>query len=159
MVVGDQNGIRVLGLCRFVYEEFDYNNFMSIALYNGKISTADCVHSMIYILWPAAHTWITTDHRKNSLSTKINTKKAWIHFLNCSFYSQRLPPFWKGGKFFNNKKQAKGERYLYFLQFKALYGDTKAIFPLSELSLFGRNIIVRTFLSTLWLTYFTQFKW
>ena len=26
LIVGDQNGIRVLGLCRFVYEEFDYND-------------------------------------------------------------------------------------------------------------------------------------
>ena len=26
LVVGDQNGIRVLGLCRFVSEEFDHND-------------------------------------------------------------------------------------------------------------------------------------
>ena len=33
LVVGDQNGIRVLGMCRFVSEEFDN----VIALYYGKI--------------------------------------------------------------------------------------------------------------------------
>ena len=37
LVVGDQNGIRVLGLCHFVSEEFDHNNLTLIALYYGKI--------------------------------------------------------------------------------------------------------------------------
>ena len=37
LVVGDQNGIRAFGLCRFVSEEFDHNNLTSIALYYGKI--------------------------------------------------------------------------------------------------------------------------
>ena len=37
LVVGDQNGIQVLGLCRFVYEEFDYNDLTLVALYYGKI--------------------------------------------------------------------------------------------------------------------------
>ena len=39
LVVGDQNGMRVLGLCRFVYEEFNYNNLMLVALYYGKIES------------------------------------------------------------------------------------------------------------------------
>ena len=37
LVVGDQNGIRVLGLWRFVSEEFDHNDLTLIALYYGKM--------------------------------------------------------------------------------------------------------------------------
>ena len=36
LVVGDQTGIQVLGLCCFVSEEFDHNDLTSIALYFGK---------------------------------------------------------------------------------------------------------------------------
>ena len=37
LVVGDQNGTWVLGLCRFVSEEYDHNDLTLIALYYGKI--------------------------------------------------------------------------------------------------------------------------
>ena len=37
VVVGDQNDVQVLGICCFVYEEFDYNNLTLLALYDGKI--------------------------------------------------------------------------------------------------------------------------
>ena len=37
LIVGDQNGILVLGLCHFVYEEFGYNDLTLVALYYGKI--------------------------------------------------------------------------------------------------------------------------
>ena len=37
LVVVDQNDTQVLGICCFVYEEFDYNNLTLVALYNGKI--------------------------------------------------------------------------------------------------------------------------
>ena len=37
LVVGDLNGIRVLGLCHFVYEEFKYNDLTLVALYYGKM--------------------------------------------------------------------------------------------------------------------------
>ena len=37
LVVGDQNGIQVLGMCRFASEEFDHNDLTLIALYYGKI--------------------------------------------------------------------------------------------------------------------------
>ena len=37
LVVGDQNGIQVLGLCCFDSEEFDHNELTLIALYYGKI--------------------------------------------------------------------------------------------------------------------------
>ena len=37
LVVEDQNGILVLGLCCFVFEEFDHNNLTLIALYYGKM--------------------------------------------------------------------------------------------------------------------------
>ena len=37
LLVGDQNGIQVLGLCRFASEEFKHNELMLIALYYGKI--------------------------------------------------------------------------------------------------------------------------
>ena len=36
LVVGDQNGIQDLGLCRFVSEEFDHNDLTLIALYYGR---------------------------------------------------------------------------------------------------------------------------
>ena len=41
LVVGDQNGIQVLGLCRFVYEEFDYNDLTLVALYYGKMDLVE----------------------------------------------------------------------------------------------------------------------
>ena len=39
LVVGDQNGIRVFGLCRLIYEEFVYNDVTLVALYYGKIES------------------------------------------------------------------------------------------------------------------------
>ena len=36
LVVGDQNGIRVLGLCRFISEKFVHNDLTLIDLYYGK---------------------------------------------------------------------------------------------------------------------------
>ena len=38
LVVEDQNDFSVLGLCRLVWEEFDYNEEMLIALYYAKKS-------------------------------------------------------------------------------------------------------------------------
>ena len=38
LVIEDQNDKRLLGLCFFVSEEFEYNDQMLIALYYGKIS-------------------------------------------------------------------------------------------------------------------------
>ena len=43
LVVGDQNGIRVLGMCRFVSEAFDRNDLTLIVLYYGNISNFDQV--------------------------------------------------------------------------------------------------------------------
>ena len=50
-VVGDQNGIRILGLCHFVSEEFDHNNLTLIALYYGKIYNSSIVHPK-NVAWP-----------------------------------------------------------------------------------------------------------
>ena len=36
-IVEDQNDIWVLGMCPFVSEEFDNDDYMLIALYHGKI--------------------------------------------------------------------------------------------------------------------------
>ena len=41
LVEGDQNDILVLGLCRFVSEEFDHNDLTLIALYYCKIRLAE----------------------------------------------------------------------------------------------------------------------
>ena len=38
-VVGNQNGIRVLSMCCFVFEEFDHNHLTLTALYYGKITS------------------------------------------------------------------------------------------------------------------------
>ena len=45
LVVGDQNGIRVLGLCCFVSEEFDHNDLTSI----GNIVEKITIRKRLYI--------------------------------------------------------------------------------------------------------------
>ena len=41
LIVGDQNGVWVLGICRFVYEEFKYNDLTLVALYYCKMDQVE----------------------------------------------------------------------------------------------------------------------